>query len=200
MSSSPETVRPGLRERKKAKTRAAIQQHAMRLFAEQGYHETTVDQIAEAAEISQSTFFRYFPTKEAVVRHDDYDPLLLAAWIGQPAELGPVAALRRAMGEVFGALSDEAIASERERMLLLLSVPELRTGVLEEFVGGMSMLTDSLAERTGRDAGDPAVRTLAGALLGVAWSAMVRVTEDPEIDFVAELDDALRRLEGGLEL
>jgi AcrR family transcriptional regulator len=64
----------GLRERKKAKTRAAIQAHALRLFAKQGYDETTIDQIADAAEVSQSTFFGYFPTKEDVVLHDRFDP------------------------------------------------------------------------------------------------------------------------------
>ena len=52
--------RPGLRERKKARTKAAIQEHALRLFAAQGYQQTTIDQIADAAEVSPSTFFRYF--------------------------------------------------------------------------------------------------------------------------------------------
>ena len=68
---------PGLRERKKQKTRWAIQEHALRLFAEQGYEATTVDQIAAAAEISPSTFFRYFPTKEDLVIEDEYDALLV---------------------------------------------------------------------------------------------------------------------------
>ena len=74
----------GLRERKKAKTRAAIRAHGMRLFAEQGYAATTVDQIAEAAEVSQSTFFRYFPTKEDLVLTDEYDPAIVAAMRAMP--------------------------------------------------------------------------------------------------------------------
>src|SRR5207237_10604602 len=62
----------GLRERKKVRTRGAIQHHALRLFREQGYEETTVSQIAEAAEVSESTFFRYFASKEATVLEDDF--------------------------------------------------------------------------------------------------------------------------------
>jgi len=75
---SPHTeIVGGLRERKKAKTRAAIRREAMRLFREQGYEETTVEQIAEAAEVSPSTFFRYFPTKEDVVLQDDFDVVVV---------------------------------------------------------------------------------------------------------------------------
>src|SRR6266511_4061622 len=61
-----------LRERKKARTRAAIREHAMRLFRAQGFAETTVDQVAEAADVSPSTFFRYFPNTEAVILQDEY--------------------------------------------------------------------------------------------------------------------------------
>src|SRR5258708_39627591 len=87
----------GLRERKKVKTRAAIKQHALRLFQEQGYAATTVEQIAEAAEVSPSTFFRYFPTKEDVVLQDDFDPLFVEAFKLQPPDLSPIQALRAAI-------------------------------------------------------------------------------------------------------
>src|SRR5689334_23855993 len=63
----------GLRERKKARTRAAIRRHALRLFRANGYQRTTVEQIAAAAEVSVSTFFRYFPTKEDLILQDDMD-------------------------------------------------------------------------------------------------------------------------------
>src|SRR3984893_4957161 len=89
----------GLRERKKARTRASIREHALRLFREQGYHKTTVEQIAAAAEVSPSTFFRYFPTKEDVVLQDDMDIRMMAAFEQQPPGLGPIAAVRGAIRE-----------------------------------------------------------------------------------------------------
>src|ERR1035437_2847879 len=110
--SSANEIPPGLRERKKLKTRAAIQKHAMRLFAEQGYTATTVEQIAEAAEVSPSTFFRYFPAKEDVILFDSTDPLMLDAFEEQPPELSPLEALRRAIREVYGGLAPEELERE----------------------------------------------------------------------------------------
>src|SRR3984957_1002089 len=94
----------GLRERKEARTRASIREHALRLFREQGYHATTVEQIAAAAEVSPSTFFRYFPTKEDVVLQDDMEPLLAEAIEHQPPELGVVAAVRASLRTVISNL------------------------------------------------------------------------------------------------
>ncbi len=61
----------GLRSRKKEKTRRAIEDAALELFAEQGYEATTVNQIAERAEVSTATFFRYFGTKQEVIFAED---------------------------------------------------------------------------------------------------------------------------------
>src|SRR6202162_1207998 len=84
----------GLRERKKARTRASLREHALRLFREQGYQATTVEQIAAAAEVSPSTFFRYFPTKEDLVLQDDMDTRMVEALARQPRGLSPIAAVR----------------------------------------------------------------------------------------------------------
>jgi len=202
MKSSSEQGRPAqsLRERKKMKTRAAIQRHALRLFREQGYAATTVEQIAEAAEVSPSTFFRYFKSKEDVVLQDDFDQMLVAAVRAQPAGLRPSQALRGAMRAVFAALPPDAWALARQRSELVASVPELRATMLEEFTRTLETIAGSVAERAGRPTGDFEVRVFAGAVLGVTMAAWLASADDPEGNFFAHLDAAMAHLEAGLPL
>src|SRR5712672_2085596 len=131
MSNSSEAEqRPGLRERKKAKTRASIREHAVRLFREQGYDATTVEQIAEAAEVSPSTFFRYFPTKEDVVLQDDMELLWMDVFLAQPADMGPIAALRTAVRAAFDGMGAGELAQLRETMDMAIAVPAVRARML----------------------------------------------------------------------
>ena len=190
----------GLRERKKAKTRAAIQRHALQLFREQGYEATTVEQIAEAAEVSPSTFFRYFRTKEDVALYDDLDPQFIAAFEAQPAELNPVQAMRRALRQVFATMP--AVETERqwERGRLILRVPELRMRMLDQVVEAVQLFAELVARRVGRRADDLAVRTYAGAMIGAVLSAVLTGMDDPQADFIELMDISLAYLEAGLPL
>lgn len=190
----------GLRERKKARTRAAIQQHALRLFREQGYGATTVEQIAEAAEVSASTFFRYFPTKEDVALYDALDPLLISAFEAQPLDLNPIQALRRAMRVVAAELPAEELAIMRERFDLIRDVPELRSRMLNEFVTTIDITADLVAARLQRAPDDFAVRALAGALIGVSLAVMLTVEDDPSADLLTLMDQGMAYLESGLPL
>jgi AcrR family transcriptional regulator len=193
-----EDDRPGLRERKKARTKASIQEHAVRLFRAQGYDATTVEQVAEAAEVSPSTVFRYFPTKEDLVISDEYDPMLIAAFRAQPPGLGPVPVLRGALRETFARMSADELAVQRERVLLTLSVPALWGANLANLTGTLRMLTDLVATREGRSVDDIAVRTFSGAVFGVMVEVMFRWAGEPDMDVPAELDRALAQLEAGL--
>lgn len=198
-ASPPEPARPpGLRERKKAKTRAAIQHEALRLFRLQGYDATTVEQIAEAAEVSPSTVFRYFPAKEDLVLTDDYDPVLVEACRTQPTELGPVEAVRRGMRSVFDAMSDEEVADMRHRAELSLSVPALRASMLDQLTQAVRQLVGVVAARRGSGPDDFAASTLAGAILGVMIAAEFYWVEHPGSDLIELLDEALRQLASGL--
>ena len=202
MTTLPESSQPaqGLRERKKAKTRAAIQRHALQLFREQGYEDTTVEQIAEAAEVSPSTFFRYFRTKEDVALYDDLDPQFIAAFEAQPAELSPVQAMRRALRQVFASLPAVETEQQWERGRLILVIPELRMRMLDQVVEAVQLFAELVARRVGRRADDLAVRTYAGAMIGAVLSAVLTGMDDPQADFNGLMDASLAYLEAGLPL
>ncbi|OAB44381.1 TetR family transcriptional regulator [Paenibacillus glacialis] len=190
----------GLRERKKAKTMASVQMHALRLFRELGYNATTVEQIAEAAEISPSTFFRYFSNKEDVMITDNYDPLLIAAFEDQPPELSPLQAVRNAIMSGMTDMSAEEMETMRERNQLIMTVPALRAATLNNLTQTMQLLTEMVAKRVGLKPDDLAVRTFAGAIVGVNISVMFYYAENPAADFAKLMDEALAKLEDGLPL
>jgi AcrR family transcriptional regulator len=193
-------VSTGLRERKKARTRAAIQQHALRLFRLQGYEQTTVEQIAEAAEVSPSTFFRYFPSKEEVVLYDAFDPVLFEAFRAQPANLPPLQAVRAAFRSAFDALPAEEVARNRERADLTFRVPDLRMRMLDQMVGSIRGFAAVVAERYGKKADDPSVLALVGAVMGVGITMMLPALEGWSEDPFALMDKGLALLEAGLPL
>jgi AcrR family transcriptional regulator len=200
MLSQESQSRPGLRERKKAKTKAIMQEQALRLFAKQGYDGTSVEQIAEAAEVSPSTFFRYFPTKEAVVLHDTLDPLIIENFRSQPPGINTVQALRSALHTVFSEMPKDQLDRELQRSELMHDVPELRAAMLGEFAKNIDMFSQLIADRIGRSAQDASVRVLAGAIIGVILSALLRAYEDPKADYLRYYDEALAQFEKGLPL
>jgi AcrR family transcriptional regulator len=200
LSASASRASVGLRERKKERTRETIRKRALHLFITQGYDATTVQQIIDDVEISESTFFRYFPSKGDVVLSDDFDPIIVAAFQRQPASLTPIQALRAAFHEAFAELTPEEIAGQAARMQLVLAVPELRAAMLDQFGQAMSLLANVLAERSGRSADDMAVRTLAGAVVGAAMAVLFAMIDDPSADLATLFDEAMGHLEGGLRL
>jgi len=194
----------GLRERKKARTRAALREHALRLFREKGYQNTTVEQIAAAAEVSPSTFFRYFPTKEDLVLQDDMDVRMIEAFEQQPPGLGVIAAVRAATREVFGSNTDADLDVFRETTMLTMTVPEIRARALDEFARSIGAIAEAVGKRAGRPADDLAVRTVAGAVIGVMMSIMLPWEDWSEAydfeDRLGCIDEGLALLEAGLPL
>jgi AcrR family transcriptional regulator len=190
----------GLRERKKARTRAAIQSQALRLFQTQGYGATSMGQIAEAAEVSESTLFRYFPTKQDLVLQDAFDPLIVEAFMAQPSQMSPLRALRGAFDEVLSGLSEAERADLRDRVALSLSVPELRAAMLDQFAQALRLIAEVVAARMDRQPDDFAVRTLAGAVIGAGIAVLFALADDPTADPSALLDEAIAHLESGLTL
>ncbi|MBV9853492.1 MAG: TetR family transcriptional regulator [Streptosporangiaceae bacterium] len=198
------TQQTGLRERKKARTRASIREHALRLFREQGYQATTVEQIAAAAEVSPSTFFRYFPTKEDVVLQDDMDVRMFEALGRQPSGMAPIPAIRAAMREALATLTPADWEQLRETTTMTMTVPEVRARSLDEFMRTIQAMSEVLAKRAGRRPDDVAVRTLVGAVFGVITAISVPYTEwsmgEIGEDWFRRIDEGLALLEAGLPL
>ncbi|HZC61148.1 MAG TPA: TetR family transcriptional regulator [Streptosporangiaceae bacterium] len=201
--STHDADQPGLRERKKAKTRASIREHALRLFREQGYAATRVEQIAEAAEVSPATFYRYFPTKEDVVLQDDLDVLTLDALEAQPPGLSPLAAVRAAVADARTGFTEEERERFQQTTELTMAVPEIRARALDEFARTIDGTAVVLAKRSGRKPDDFAVRALAGAIFGVILATTLPALERGELDLdaiFASIDAGLAQLEAGFPL
>ena len=162
----------GLRERKKRKTKASIQREALRLFKKRGYEETTIEDIAEAAEISPSTFFNYFPTKEDVVVYDEYDPMMFSILTDAPAGETVRHSIRRVL-EAFGEILEKDRDDILERSRLVLEVPELRARIWEELERARDLFAGVIATRTGRDASDFDIQVVGMTLVGIAFQAGV---------------------------
>ncbi|MEV6582422.1 TetR family transcriptional regulator [Streptomyces sp. NPDC051582] len=166
---------PGLRERKKRRTRDALLRAALLLFVAQGYEQTTVDEIADAVDVSQRTFFRYFANKEEVAFavQDLVESHFVAALRARPPAEGPLEALRRAVLDAWDTL-DEALSDVvpvdlymRTYQLIestpaLLAVHLRRSTELEERIARL------IAEREGLDVdADPRPRVAVAAVSGV---------------------------------
>ncbi|MEU3310914.1 acyl-CoA-like ligand-binding transcription factor [Nocardiopsis sp. NPDC055551] len=191
----------GLREQKKAATRAEIGRQASRLIREHGYEATTTEQIAAAANVSPSTFFRYFPGKAETVLGEDVLPWVFARFRDQPEGHSPTEAFRAGIREVYGGMDETEREQDRERRRLLFSVPELRATLMDRYATGIEELCDAAADRTGRDRNEPRVRVWAGAIIGTLASVSAGLEEETEgADLAARLDEAIGLLREGLPL
>jgi AcrR family transcriptional regulator len=190
----------GLRERKKQKTRDSIQRTALRLFERQGYEETTIEQIAAAVEISPSTFFNYFPTKEDVVLYDAYDPMAIQLFLERPKDEPLNVGLRRVLeglAETFQ--RDEQMILARGR--LFLEVPELRARIWDEVERTQVLLAQMLAERTGRRPDDFELRVTVRVVTSAVFEATIEwMRSNGRHGLVEMVNRALDVVESGARL
>lgn len=164
----------GRRERKKAQTRQALTDAAVRLFTERGFDNVGVREVAEAADVSLSTLFKHFPSKEALVFDLDTD-----------MESALVAAVRdRASGQpVLHALRDHmvrtrtAVRTDDPTFVLIESTPALRDYARRMWLRHESTLAAVLAQATGLAPQDPAIAGLARFTLEAP--SIARASEDP---------------------
>ncbi|HEY4377152.1 MAG TPA: TetR family transcriptional regulator [Acidimicrobiales bacterium] len=189
----------GLRERKKNETRHAISTAALELAIAHGPSAVTVDDIANAANVSPRTVFNYFPTKEAAMLGTDPDRRaeLLERLEGRPADEPPLVAVHEAFRGLF---SPEVAVVWRRRAGLVHDHPQLHSAYVAGFSAFEDALTDAIGRRTGLD---PALDPYPRLLVSVAGTAM-RVAVEHAIaggrtsDLTALIDDAFATIAAGL--
>ncbi|EFD69517.1 transcriptional regulator [Streptomyces lividans TK24] len=183
-SAPPETApaasRPGLRELKKQRTRDLLLRSALELFTERGYEETTVDDIAEAADVSQRTFFRYFASKEdaAFFVARLAESHFVRAVLARPPEEAPLDALRRALAEswsTIGEAVEQLVPLELHMRFyrVIESTPALLAAHLRRATELEEEIARVVAVREGLDVDtDPRPRVVVAV-----FGAVMRVTE-----------------------
>jgi AcrR family transcriptional regulator len=167
------TVRPGLRERKKERTRRTIVEVGTRLFVEQGYSETTLAQIADSAEIAPSTFFNYFPSKVAIV-FGLFDAILASAEecvLNRPLETPAMEALLSWITDDLPAVEVPYSEALRSIPKIVASVPELRA---EERLRE-ALLEDMFAASFARDFGESADSLRPRVMAAIAFRGILEV-------------------------
>jgi AcrR family transcriptional regulator len=165
--------KPDWRQRKKTATRDRIRANALRLFGEQGYDATTVEQIAAAAGVSHMTFFRYFPTKEDVALSDSYDPLI-AALLAQTPPTWPLtqrirAALLQGLAQVYDTDRDALLAHNK----LIVSTPVLRERLWADQMATQRLILQALGPRPSFQ-----TRVIVAASLAAASTAVLTWVEN----------------------
>jgi AcrR family transcriptional regulator len=175
----------GLRERKKQRTRQLLTDTARRLFAERGFEQVSVAEIARVAEVSEPTVFNYFPTKEDLVYSglETFEDLLLQAVRGRPSGQTVLDAFGGFVLEPRGffAVKDEATATELIAVARMIAAsPALLTREQQIFARYTDTLAGLIADETGAASDDLRPYIAANALIGVhrALIAYVRARLD----------------------
>ncbi|MFE5945445.1 TetR/AcrR family transcriptional regulator [Streptomyces sp. NPDC056480] len=166
---------PGLRERKKQRTREALIKVALELFTAHGYERTTVDEIVDTVEVSQRTFFRYFSSKEEVAFavQQMVEERFVEALRRRPPGEGPFDALRNAVLSGWDTIGDaitEVVPLELylRTFQMIESTPALLAVHLRRSTEMEETLARIIAEREGLDVdADPRPRIAVAAFSGV---------------------------------
>ena len=151
----------------RASTADLLRRTALRMFTEQGFDAVPVAVIAKAAGVSHMTFFRHFPTKEAVVVSDLFDPLIAEAVRAQPQRWRP---LTRAVRGLVAAMSQE---SAREEMSSREFHERIRLAALTPSLAAAVRTAGQETERAVPGVDDAAARAAAGAVMGAASSLLL---------------------------
>jgi mycofactocin system transcriptional regulator len=177
-----------------------MEEIALRLFSEQGFEETTVDQIAAAAGVSRRTFFRYFDTKSDVLWNsfDTEVETIRALLAATPADLSIMEGVRRAVLAA-NRYRAQDVPELRMRMSLLNSVPELFASAAIHYDAWERAVVEFVARRSGQEADSLYPLAVGRAVLAACRAGYDRWAARADADLTVYLDAALRALAAGFQ-
>ncbi|MDX1888251.1 mycofactocin system transcriptional regulator [Mycolicibacterium sp. 050158] len=185
--------------RRRSTTQDHITSVALDLFAERGFDDVSVDDVARAAGIARRTLFRYYPSKNAIP-WGDFDAhldlmrdLLLAEPIGAPISV----ALRSAL-LAFNSFDEAETAHHRQRMRVILETAALQAHSMTMYAGWRAVVANFVANRLGLEPADLIPQTTAWTMLGVALSAYENWLADESVSLQTALGEAFDTVSAGI--
>jgi AcrR family transcriptional regulator len=205
-AATPGTVRAGLRERKKQKTRDTIVRVALELFDTRGYEQTTIAEIAEAAEVSPRTIFAYFPSKADILFYDqpEMQQRLAQVFRDRPEGATALDVLRDFIAGTLSPASEEEHNVALRRRTVIAANETLRLNERARFAPFEQLMAEAIADDLHAGSDDIRPRMIAAAL-ATALSAIR--DHDPATSpglaspeqVMAVIDDVMDFLRGGLD-
>lgn len=191
-TSRPQQPPTSLRKRKKDRTRRTLQAEAVRLFTQQGFEATTIEEIAAAAEVAPRTFFRYFSSKEEVVFWSEHQPMLAGFVAARPDHEPAAQALRRGLSDGLASFYEQDRERLLERSKLACRTPALQPRWRQQQADLGAGMAQILAHRLGVHADGLEVRAIAAAVAAALFVAIEEwQAHDGQEDLGGLIDRAL---------
>jgi TetR/AcrR family transcriptional regulator, regulator of mycofactocin system len=177
--------------RRRSTTPHHITDVALGLFAERGFAEVSVDDVAQAAGIARRTLFRYYPSKNAIP-WGDFDAHLrhLRELLDDVEPRVPLGAALRAALLAFNTFDESETVRHRQRMRVILQTPELQAYSMTMYAGWREVVAEFVARRSGAKSTDLGPQTVAWMMLGVALSAYEHWLDDESVSLPQALGAA----------
>ncbi|NMM84081.1 mycofactocin system transcriptional regulator [Rhodococcus sp. SRB_17] len=187
--------------RRPSTTREGISKVGIELFSTLGFNDVSVDQIADAAGIARRTFFRYFPSKNAVPwgDFDGHLDQMRQHFDSLPDDIPLVDALESAL-LTFNTFPPEETAVHRKRMELILTVPTLQAYSVVMYEGWRQVIAEYASQRMNLDPTDHRPRTVGYLLLGVAMAAYEQWLTDDALELPELLRTGTQTLRTGISI
>ncbi|SON58861.1 Putative mycofactocin biosynthesis transcriptional regulator MftR [Mycobacterium simulans] len=186
--------------RRRSTTPNHISNVAIDLFADRGFAEVSVDDVAQAAGIARRTLFRYYASKNAIPWGDFDTHLAHLRDLLDNVDAGvPLNKALRAALLAFNTFDECETIRHRQRMRVILQTPELQAYSMTMYAGWREVIAEFVARRTGARATDLAPQTVAWTMLGVALSAYEHWLSDGSVSLPEALGNAFDVVDAGLD-